>query len=119
MGGPGGCLVPLYADRPPSRHNWTRIPVIRQANPAVCQPLDVAAALASPEWIAQMLPRTMPARGESMDKLLQSAAERAVRYLTDLPDRPVAPPPAAVAALDALDLALPDNPTDPHEVLRL
>jgi glutamate/tyrosine decarboxylase-like PLP-dependent enzyme len=56
---------------------------------------------------------------QAIDKLLGSAAERAVRYLAGLPERPVAPSPAALAALDAFDLPLPEEPTDPHEVLRL
>jgi glutamate/tyrosine decarboxylase-like PLP-dependent enzyme len=54
-----------------------------------------------------------------MDALLRDAADRAIRYLTELPERSVAPPADAVAALSALDVALPDQPTDPRSVLRL
>lgn len=39
--------------------------------------------------------------------LLTDAAERAIRYLETLPERPVAPAPGAVAALAALDEPLP------------
>jgi glutamate/tyrosine decarboxylase-like PLP-dependent enzyme len=54
-----------------------------------------------------------------MDALLRDAADRAIRYLAALPDRPVAPDPAAVAGLRALDVPLPDQPADPSTVLRL
>jgi glutamate/tyrosine decarboxylase-like PLP-dependent enzyme len=54
-----------------------------------------------------------------MHALLQDAAARAAAYLQNLDQRKVAPDPAAVAALDALDDALPDAPGDPHEVLEL
>jgi glutamate/tyrosine decarboxylase-like PLP-dependent enzyme len=53
-----------------------------------------------------------------MDALLRDAADRAIRYLTALPDRPVAPAADAIAALGALDVPLPDQPTDPLSVLR-
>jgi glutamate/tyrosine decarboxylase-like PLP-dependent enzyme len=55
----------------------------------------------------------------AMDALLRDTADRAIRYLTALPERPVAPDPGAVAALEALDIPLPDQPTDPSSVLRL
>jgi glutamate/tyrosine decarboxylase-like PLP-dependent enzyme len=55
----------------------------------------------------------------AMDALLRDTADRAIRYLTALPERPVAPDPGAVAALEALDVPLPDQPTDPSSVLRL
>jgi glutamate/tyrosine decarboxylase-like PLP-dependent enzyme len=54
-----------------------------------------------------------------MDALLRDAADRAIQYLTALPDRPVAPSHEAVAELRALDVLLPDQPTDPASVLRL
>ena len=54
-----------------------------------------------------------------MNRLLQDVAERAERYLAGLETRKVAPDPAAVAALDALDGALPDAPSDPHEAIAL
>jgi glutamate/tyrosine decarboxylase-like PLP-dependent enzyme len=54
-----------------------------------------------------------------MDALLRDAADRAIQYLTALPDRSVAPEPGAVAALGALDVPMPEQPTDPASVLRL
>jgi glutamate/tyrosine decarboxylase-like PLP-dependent enzyme len=54
-----------------------------------------------------------------MNRLLQDVAERANRYLEGLDARKVAPDPAAVTALDALDGALPDAPSDPHEAIAL
>ena len=52
-----------------------------------------------------------------MRDLLSAAAERAIRYLETLDDRPVAPPPGAVAALARLDEPLPEGPSDPAAVL--
>jgi glutamate/tyrosine decarboxylase-like PLP-dependent enzyme len=49
--------------------------------------------------------------------LLLEAAQRASRYLRDLPARPVAPSPGAVRALAALDRPLPDGPTDAAALL--
>ena len=54
-----------------------------------------------------------------MRALLQDAAARASAYLEGVQERPVAPDPAAVAALDALDGVLPEGPTDAREVLGL
>ncbi|NDK40269.1 aspartate aminotransferase family protein [Pseudoxanthomonas gei] len=54
-----------------------------------------------------------------MRDLLTDAAERSIRYLQGLDARAVAPDPAAVQALSALDTALPDAGSDPHEVLAL
>ena len=51
--------------------------------------------------------------------LLASAAERAIRYLEQLPSRRVAPTPRALAGLAALDSALPEAPAEPREVLEL
>jgi glutamate/tyrosine decarboxylase-like PLP-dependent enzyme len=48
---------------------------------------------------------------------LEDAARRAARYLEALPERAVAPDPAAVERLAALDVPLPDGPADPHAVL--
>jgi glutamate/tyrosine decarboxylase-like PLP-dependent enzyme len=53
-----------------------------------------------------------------MDVLLRDAADRAIRYLTSLPDRSVAPGPDAVTGLRSLDVPLPSEPTDPESVLR-
>jgi len=53
-----------------------------------------------------------------MRELLLAAAERASRYLDGLDERAVAPDPAAVARLAALDVPLPDGPTAPDAVLR-
>lgn len=52
-----------------------------------------------------------------MDKLLRSATERALRYIDSLDERDVAPTPDALLRLNALDEPLPENPTDPEEVL--
>ena len=54
-----------------------------------------------------------------MQAILSDAARRAIRYLETIQDRPVAPSPAAVAALSALDEPLPAGPSDPAETLRL
>ena len=54
-----------------------------------------------------------------MPTLLQDVATRADAYLQELKQRKVAPDPAAVAALDALDGALPDGSCDPAEVIEL
>ena len=54
-----------------------------------------------------------------MDALLRDAADRAIDYLTALPDRPVAPAPEAVTALSTLDAPMPKEPTDPAAVLRI
>ena len=54
-----------------------------------------------------------------MKELLNDAAARSLRYLESLPERPVAPSPAAVAALRAFDTPLPPGPTDDRETLRL
>jgi glutamate/tyrosine decarboxylase-like PLP-dependent enzyme len=54
-----------------------------------------------------------------MSNLLKSAAERAIMYLEGLDDRPVAPLPEAIAALEAFDQPLPAEPCDPGEVLEL
>src|SRR5262245_64603147 len=52
-----------------------------------------------------------------MRPLLESAAERAARYLEGLQERSVAPSPAAIARLSELETALPEKPCDPAEVL--
>jgi glutamate/tyrosine decarboxylase-like PLP-dependent enzyme len=49
--------------------------------------------------------------------LLADAARRAAAYLDGLDGRPVAPSPDAVAALAALDVPLPEGPSDEAEVL--
>ena len=54
-----------------------------------------------------------------MPTLLQDVATRADVYLQELKQRKVAPDPDAVAALDALDGALPDASCDPREVIAL
>src|SRR5579885_2322206 len=54
-----------------------------------------------------------------MDALLKSTAERAVSYLEGLKERNVAPAPEAVAALKQLDEPLPQNRTDPADVVAL
>jgi glutamate/tyrosine decarboxylase-like PLP-dependent enzyme len=54
-----------------------------------------------------------------MHPLLENAAQRSIAYLEGLAARPVAPDPAAVAALSRLQEPLPAGPTAPDEVLRL
>jgi hypothetical protein len=50
--------------------------------------------------------------GAAVHRLLADAAERAGCYLADLDDRPVAPGPAALAALARFDEPLPDSAGD-------
>jgi len=52
-----------------------------------------------------------------MREILQSAAERAARYLESLSERSVAPIATAVAALAALDQPLPEQACDPQATL--
>jgi glutamate/tyrosine decarboxylase-like PLP-dependent enzyme len=47
------------------------------------------------------------------DDVLLDAANRALRYLESLDERPVAPDPEAVARLSELDVPLPEEPGDP------
>ena len=54
-----------------------------------------------------------------MRDLLTDAAKRAIGYLQGLDARAVAPAPAAVAALDEFDTALPDTGSDAGEVIAL
>jgi len=54
-----------------------------------------------------------------MKDLLEDASARALRYLEGLDERPVAPSAQAVAALARLEEPLPENGSDPREVLAL
>jgi glutamate/tyrosine decarboxylase-like PLP-dependent enzyme len=54
-----------------------------------------------------------------MHTLLQDVATRAGAYIQSLATRKVAPDPAAVAALDVLDHALPAGPSDPAQTIAL
>ena len=54
-----------------------------------------------------------------MNDLLQSAAQRAARYLDQLDQRSVAPSADALAQLEQFDEPLPDQPTDPEAVLQM
>jgi glutamate/tyrosine decarboxylase-like PLP-dependent enzyme len=54
-----------------------------------------------------------------MRPLLESAAERAIRYLEGTKERRVSPSPDAVHALDALQESFPNSPADEAEVLNL
>jgi glutamate/tyrosine decarboxylase-like PLP-dependent enzyme len=54
-----------------------------------------------------------------MNKLLTDAANRAMRYLEGLPDRPVAPSASALRGLAAFDTPLPQHPNDGAATLRL
>jgi glutamate/tyrosine decarboxylase-like PLP-dependent enzyme len=52
-----------------------------------------------------------------MRTLMHDVATRASAYLAGLSERDVTPDPAAVAALDVLDTALPEEPCDPFTVI--
>jgi hypothetical protein len=52
-----------------------------------------------------------------MRELMMEAGRRAVRYLDGANGRPVIPSSQAIAGLRALDIPLPDGPTDPLAVL--
>jgi glutamate/tyrosine decarboxylase-like PLP-dependent enzyme len=54
-----------------------------------------------------------------MNRLLESAAERALRYLERIDDRAVAPDAEATERLRELDEPLPQAPSDPEGVLEL
>ena len=54
-----------------------------------------------------------------MKSLLQSAAERSIRYLADLGNRPVAPDPEATAHLRQLDEPLPVTSMNPEQVIQI
>ncbi len=54
-----------------------------------------------------------------MDALLKLAADRAIRYLDGVGDRPVAPTAEAVAGLSAFDMPLPEYSSEPETVVRL
>ena len=54
-----------------------------------------------------------------MKSLLQSAAERSIRYLADLGNRPVAPDPGATIHLHQLDEPLPVTSMDPEQVIQI
>ena len=54
-----------------------------------------------------------------MDELLRTTAERAIRYVHELPERRVAPDAAALAGLERFDEPLPDGPDDPERVIAL
>jgi glutamate/tyrosine decarboxylase-like PLP-dependent enzyme len=54
-----------------------------------------------------------------MKELLSDASARAIRYLEGLDARSVAPTPAAIKQLQALNAPLPARPGDPAETLRL
>jgi glutamate/tyrosine decarboxylase-like PLP-dependent enzyme len=54
-----------------------------------------------------------------MDELLRDAAERAIRYAGELPERRVAPDAEALKGLGRFDEPLPDGPDDPKRVIAL
>src|ERR1039458_1811649 len=54
-----------------------------------------------------------------MRELLHSVALRAARYLEDIQDRRVAPPPEAIRALARFAEDLPEGPMPPEEVIRM
>jgi glutamate/tyrosine decarboxylase-like PLP-dependent enzyme len=63
--------------------------------------------------------RREPSIPRRMKELLSDASTRAIHYLDTVANRPVAPAPAAIAALRAFDEPLPEKPTDPAATLRL
>ena len=54
-----------------------------------------------------------------MDELLRTTADRAIRYVNELPERRVPPDAAALAGLARFDEPLPDGPDDPERVIAL
>jgi glutamate/tyrosine decarboxylase-like PLP-dependent enzyme len=54
-----------------------------------------------------------------MRQLLQSVAARAAKYLEDIQERRVSPSPDAIRGLAAFHEALPADPTEPSDVLRM
>ena len=54
-----------------------------------------------------------------MEDLLHHTAERAIRYLRELPERSVAPEPERIVGLERFDGRLPERPADPERVLAL
>ena len=54
-----------------------------------------------------------------MRELLQSVAERAARYLEELPERRVGPSAEAVRALEGFAEAFPEGPTTPEQTLQM
>jgi glutamate/tyrosine decarboxylase-like PLP-dependent enzyme len=54
-----------------------------------------------------------------VDELLRTTADRAIRYVNELPERRVPPDAAALAGLARFDEPLPDGPDDPERVIAL
>jgi glutamate/tyrosine decarboxylase-like PLP-dependent enzyme len=54
-----------------------------------------------------------------VDELLRTTADRAIRYMRELPERRVAPDAAALTALQRFDEPLPEGPDDAKHVLAL
>jgi glutamate/tyrosine decarboxylase-like PLP-dependent enzyme len=54
-----------------------------------------------------------------MRQILEDSAQRAIAYLEGLENRRVAPDPASIEALTALDGCFPETPSDPNLVLQL
>jgi glutamate/tyrosine decarboxylase-like PLP-dependent enzyme len=54
-----------------------------------------------------------------MEELLHRTAARANRYLSQLPERSVAPGPDAIAGLERFNELLPEHPDDPERVIAL
>jgi glutamate/tyrosine decarboxylase-like PLP-dependent enzyme len=52
-------------------------------------------------------------------EILRSAAERGIRFLEGLGDRPVGPRPEAIAALERFDVPFPDDPTPAETMLEM
>lgn len=57
------------------------------------------------------------ARIEDQGRLLSASRDRAVEYLASAGERPVFPDPRSLIDLKAFDEPLPEEPSDPEEVL--
>jgi glutamate/tyrosine decarboxylase-like PLP-dependent enzyme len=64
-------------------------------------------------------PERAPSGPGSPTALIEQTARCAADYLAGLHSRPVAPTPEAVAGLQALDTALPANPTNPEQIVEM
>jgi glutamate/tyrosine decarboxylase-like PLP-dependent enzyme len=61
----------------------------------------------------------MEATMKTTSELLEMASERAIRYLNEIGDRSVAPSAEAEARLSILGGAMPEEPADPADIIRM
>src|SRR5262249_31756620 len=81
-------------------------------------PATAPARRSGTAWLApSLLHNSRNTRSIPMRDVLLDAAERALRYLESLDERPVTPEPTAVARLRELDVPLPDGPSDPASTI--